>query len=146
MPETSRQMKVSDINVCISACVCTPFIVRSLKLESEDIILESDAWFYSRNKHLLQHGTKKLTMADFSFISTGQSVKCFYNPTVYILLKLEVVYYKLSEVQTRLTFGFWRLFGPRTCFLYHRGQNRGLHLQNEHYVVITKICNQWLSS
>lgn len=45
-------------------------------------------------------------MADFSFISTGQSVKCFYNPTVYILLKLEVVYYKLSEVQTRLTFGF----------------------------------------
>lgn len=27
-------------------------------------------------------------MANFSFISTGQSVKCFYNPTVYILLKL----------------------------------------------------------
>lgn len=62
MPETSRQMKVSDINVCISACVCTPFIVRSLKLESEDIILESDAWFYSRNKHLLQHGTKKRSL------------------------------------------------------------------------------------
>lgn len=62
MPETSRQMKVSDINVCISACVCTPFIVRSLKLESEDIILESDAWFYSRNKHLLQHGTKKSSL------------------------------------------------------------------------------------
>lgn len=49
---------------------------------------------------------KKLTMANFSFISTGQSVKCFYNSTVYILLKLEVVYYKLSEVQTPLTFGF----------------------------------------
>lgn len=144
MPETSRQMKVSDINVCISACVCTPFIVRSLKLESEDIILESDAWFYSRNRHLLQHGTKKSSLWLISPLY--QLVKCFYNPTVYILLKLEVVYYKLSEVQTRLTFGFWRLFGPRTCFLYHRGENRGHHLQNEHYVVITKICNQWLSS